>query len=80
MVGIGLYLYNFMIDHVQEEAALVHILYLHKKTRFFNNHCTGYEYFKDSLIAYMYICYYSDVASHSLAILLFDSQNLSLFS
>ena len=52
MVGIGPCLYGFMTDHALEEATLVCILYMHKKTRFLKSHCTGYEYFKDSLIVY----------------------------
>ena len=51
-MGIGPCLYGFMIDHALEDATQVYILYMYKKTRFLKSHCTGYEYFKDSLIVY----------------------------
>ena len=34
MVGVGPCLFAFTINHSQEEASLVHILYLHKKQGF----------------------------------------------
>ena len=50
-MGVGPYLYVFTVDRAREEDVLViYILYLHKKMRSVNNHCTGYEYFKDGLI------------------------------
>ena len=52
-MGIGLCLYGFVLDRVLDEAVLVHILYSHNKTRLLNIHCTGYEYFKDSLVLYL---------------------------
>ena len=50
MMGVGLCLYGFVLDHAREEAVLVHILYSHKKTRLLNILCTGYKCFKDSLV------------------------------
>ena len=49
-MGVGPCLYGFTVDRAREEDVLVYILYLHKKTRSVNGHCTGYEYFKDGLI------------------------------
>ena len=51
-MGISLCLYGFTLDRAREEAVLVHVLYSHKKTRFLNILCTGYEHFKDSLVLY----------------------------
>ena len=34
MVDVGPCLFGFIIDHSQEEASLVHILYLHKNKVF----------------------------------------------
>ena len=42
-----------MLDCAREEAVLVHILYLHKKMKLLNIPCTGYEFFKDSLVVYL---------------------------
>ena len=50
-VSVGSCLYGFTINRARD--VLVHILYLHKKMRFQNGHCTEYEYFKDSSIVYM---------------------------
>ena len=52
-MGVGPCLYGFTLDRAREEAVLVHILYLHKKTRLLNIFCTGYEYFKDSSVFYL---------------------------
>ena len=41
-----------MLDHAREEAVLVHILYLYKKTELLSIPCTGYECFKGSLVIY----------------------------
>ena len=47
-MDVNPYLYGFVVDSAREEADLVNILYLHKKMRFLNSHCTGYECFKDT--------------------------------
>ena len=52
MVDIRPLLYGFMVNSAWE-VALVHNLYLHKKMRSLNSHCTEYKYFKDDLIVYM---------------------------
>ena len=72
-VGIGPLLYGFMIDRAWEEAALVHILYLHKQMRSLNSHSTGYEYLKDGLIIYM------DISSCDLAVH-FSNKNNNYYS
>ena len=64
MMGVGPCLYGFSLDRAREEAVLVHILYSHKKTRLLNTHCTGYEYFKDSLVLY------SDISCFDLTVAL----------
>ena len=63
MIGVGQCLYGFTLDRAREEAVLVHILYSHKKMRFLNILCTGYEYFKDSLVLYSdLLCFNMTVA------------------
>ena len=63
VMGIGLCLHGFMFDRAREEAVLVHILYSHKKMRLLNILCTGYEYFKDSLVFYSdLLCFNMTVA------------------
>ena len=42
-MSVGLCMYGFAIDCAREEAVLVHMLHLHKKMRFLNSHCSGYE-------------------------------------
>ena len=49
-MGVDLCLYGLTIDHALEEATLVYILDIQKKTRFLKSHWTRYEYFKNSLI------------------------------
>ena len=62
-MGIGPYLYGFMLNRAQEEAVLVHILYSHKNTRLLNILCTGYEHFKDSSVLYSdLLCFNMTVA------------------
>ena len=68
-VGIGPCLYGFTIDCARKEVALVHILYLDKKTRLLNIHCTGYEYFKDSFIVY------ADIACFDLTVACSNKNN-----
>ena len=53
MADFGLCLYYFTLGYAQEEAVLVHNLYLRKKMRLLNILCTGYEFFKDSLVLYL---------------------------
>ena len=63
MMGVGPCLYGFTLDHAREEAVLVHILYSNKKTRLLNILCTGYEYFKGSLVFYSdLLCFNMTVA------------------
>ena len=59
MMGIGPCLYGFTFDRAQEEAVLVHILYLHKKTRLLNILCTGYKHFKVSSVLYLDLLYFN---------------------
>ena len=55
-----------MLDRAQEKAVLVHILYLHKKTRLLNIIlCTGYEYFKDSSVLYLDISCFNLIVAFS---------------
>ena len=62
-MGVGPCLYGFTLNHAREEAVLVHILYSHKKMRLLNILCTGYEYFKDSLVLYSdLLCFNMTVA------------------
>ena len=42
-----------MQDRAREEAVLVYILYLHKKTERLSIPCTGYECFKGNLVIYL---------------------------
>ena len=65
MVDISPCLYGYMLDRAQEKAVLVHILYLHKKTRFLNILCTGYEYFKDSSVLYLDISCFNLIVAFS---------------
>ena len=63
MMGVGPCLYGFTPDRAQEEVVLVHILDSNKKTRLLNILCTGYEYFKDSLVFYSdLLCFNMTVA------------------
>ena len=57
-MGIGPCLYGFTINRALEEATQVYILYMYKNTKYLKSHCTGYEYFKDSLIVYMDTSYF----------------------
>ena len=41
------------IVHVKKLLWSISCMYLHKKMRSLNSHCTGCEYFKDGLIVYM---------------------------
>ena len=69
MVGMACALYGFMIDRSLEEATLVYILYWLKKMTFLKSHCTGYEYFKDSLIVY------TDISCFDLAVEFLNKNN-----
>ena len=63
MMGVDPCLYGFMLDRAREEAVLVQILYSNKKTKLLNILCTGYEYFKDSLVFYSdLLCFNMTVA------------------
>ena len=63
-MGVGPCLYGFTLDPAREEAVLVHILYSNKKMKLLNILCTGYEYFKDSLV------FYSDLLCFNMAVAL----------
>ena len=65
VVDIGPCLYGYMLDRPQEKAVLVHILYLHKKTRLLNILCTGHEYFKDSSVLYLDISCFNLIVAFS---------------
>ena len=81
-VDVGPCLYGFTIDRAWEENVLLYILYLHKKMRSLNSHCTGYENFKDGLMfiwIYLALIWLQAVQTRIISIIMIRWRNLGFW-